>query len=232
MSGSDTRDQRALAYLRVSGRGQAADGKDGFDRQRISIQRYADANGITIAEDSWFTDIQSGKDEWQDRPGWSAMMLALNGTRTVLVEKLDRVAREVLVQELIMRDLRKREVTLMSSTGDDTSDENLERKMLRQILAVFAEYERGATVLKLRGARQRKKDETGRCEGRKPYGMRAGEAAVIDMMRRMRALEVSYDRIAAQLNTAGHLTRMGRQWIGPTIRRILDRYERSPPIYG
>ena len=32
----------ALAYLRVSGRGQAADGKDGFDRQRISIQRYAD----------------------------------------------------------------------------------------------------------------------------------------------------------------------------------------------
>ena len=55
---------------------------------------------------------------------------------------------------------------------------------------------------------------------------------VAGMLCIMRALEVSYDRIAAQLNTAGHLTRMGRQWIGSTIRRILDRYERSPPIYG
>ena len=213
----------ALAYLRVSGRGQAADGKDGFDRQRISIQRYADANGITIGENSWYKDIQSGRDEWQDRPGWSAMMLALNGTRTVLVEKLDRVAREVLVQELILQDLRKREVVLLSSTGDDTGDENLERKMLRQILAVFAEYERGATVLKLRGARQLKKDETGRCEGRKPYGTRAGEAEAINLMRQMRELGDSYDAIAAHLNIAGILTRMGRKWIGPTIRRILDR---------
>lgn len=224
---------RALAYLRVSGQGQA-DG-DGFDRQRIAIERFAAAAGIKIA--GWYQDVQTGKDEWQDRPGWSAMLSALNGTRTILVEKLDRVARAVLVQELIMLDLRKREVVLMSSTGDDTSDDNLERKMLRQILAVFAEYERGSICLKLRGARQRVKAATGRCEGRIPFGgadkngkVRPGEPEALAFMRQYREAGHTYENVAVALNQSQHKTRSGRPWIGPTICKILRAQRGNFPL--
>ena len=210
---------KALGYMRVSGKGQEQG--DGFERQRLAIQSYADQHGITI--EHWYQDIQSGKDEWQDRPGWTAMLGALNGTRTILVEKLDRVARRVLVQELIAADLKKRDVALITSAGDDSDDDSPERVMFRQILASFAQYERASIVLKLRGARQRKRDETGRCEGRKPYGARPGESEVMAVMWELRAKGESYDAIAAKLNDAGHVSRMGRAWIGPTVGKILAR---------
>ena len=209
----------ALAYMRVSGKGQE-DG-DGFDRQRIAIQRYADTAEIKIAD--WYQDIQSGKDEWQDRPGWSGMMGALNGTRTILVEKLDRVARSVLVQELIVADLAKREVKLLTSTGEDSSDEDPERALFRQILASFAQYERASIVLKLRGARQRMKEETGRCEGRKPYGLKLGEETTLERMRKLRAAGSKYADIAEELNKSKAVTRMGGAWTKQVVAKILSR---------
>lgn len=209
----------AVAYLRVSGKGQE-DG-DGFKRQRAAIEKYAAANHTTITQ--WFQDTQTGKDEWQDRPGWSAMMAALNGTRNIIVEKLDRVARAVLVQELILADLGKREVRLLTSAGDDTSDESPERIMFRQLLAVFAAYERNTLTLKLRGARQRMKEATGRCEGRKPYGSKAGEAETLDLMKKYRDAGHTFDNVAVALNQHGKKTRYARKWIGATVRKILAR---------
>ena len=125
-----------------------------------------------------------------------------------------------------MRDLRKREVVLLSSTGDDTGDENLERKMLRQMLAVFAEYERGSIVLKLRGARDRKRAATGRCEGRKPYGVKLGEAVVLERMLTMRQAGETFEAIARALNAEGikprgTKTRGPGQWFGSTVQNIL-----------
>lgn len=209
----------AFAYLRVSGRGQE-DG-DGFTRQRAAIERYASDKGITITQ--WFQDIQTGKDEWEKRPGWSGMVAALGTVRIILVEKLDRVARAVLIQELIIRDLGKREVSLITAAGDDATDEAPERVMFRQLLGIFAQYERATLTLKLRGARQRKKEETGRCEGRKPYGTRTDETKVLEMMREMRALGDTFDAIAGQLNIAGYRSRYSQPWRGGTVRKILAR---------
>jgi len=209
----------ALAYMRVSGKGQEVG--DGFERQRIAIERYAALNDIAIA--SWYQDVQTGKDEWQDRPGWSAMMAALNGTRTILVEKLDRVARAVLVQELILADLMKREVRLLTSAGDDTDDQAPERQLFRVMLAGFAQYERQSICLKLRGARQRKKDETGRCEGRKPFGFRPGEQDAIDHMKWCRDAGCTYSEVASAMNTSPHKTRSGSRWLAGTVQKILQR---------
>jgi DNA invertase Pin-like site-specific DNA recombinase len=45
----------------------------------------------------------------EDRPAFADMMTALHadGVRLVLIEKLDRLARDLVVQELILRELRK-----------------------------------------------------------------------------------------------------------------------------
>ena len=214
----------ALAYMRVSGQGQK-DG-DGFDRQRIAIERYAASHDIRVT--GWYQDIQTGKDEWQDRPGWSAMLAALNGTRTILVEGLHRVARAVLVQELILRDLGKRDVRLLTSSGEDTDDDAPERQLFRVLLAGFAQYERQSIVLKLRGARQRLKDAGGRGEGRVPYGgvdkhgiSRPGEAETLARIKADSDSGASDRAIADHLNAAGILSRYGNPWRATTIRRIL-----------
>jgi DNA invertase Pin-like site-specific DNA recombinase len=155
------------------------------------------------------------------------MMAALNGVRTVIVERLDRVARAVLVQELITADLAKREVRLLTSAGDDSAEDSPERVMFRQMLGVFAQYERASIVLKLRGARQRKKAEAGRCEGRKPYGMKQGEVEVLQEIRDLRTNGLSYDAVAEELNRRGLYTRYNQKWLGPSICKILKREQRG-----
>src|ERR1019366_1739959 len=57
----------------------------------------------------------------------------------------------------------------------------------------IAQCEKTNIVLKLRGARERMKARTGRCEGRKPYGAMDGEQATIARMKELRAAGVAYD---------------------------------------
>lgn len=215
----------AFGYIRVSGLGQA-DG-DGPVRQKQAIERFAAREGYEIK--GWYSDIGvTGKSDWEDREQFAAMLEALNGTRTILVEKLDRLARAVLVQELILRDLKKRDVRLLSAAGDDSEDEQPERVMFRQMLGVFAEYERASIVLKLRAARKRKKLATGRCEGRKPFGFKPAEQETIQRITTMRAGGMHIEAIAAALNESGTPTRMaGGRWHPTMVSRILHRASKS-----
>ena len=87
-------------------------------------------------------------------------------------------------------------------------------KMVRQILGAVSEFEKNSIVLKLRTARKRMKAELGRCEGRKPYGDRAGEAEVVALMKSLRRKRpnqkrMSYDRIAKTLKERDIKTRSG-----------------------
>lgn len=214
---------QACGYLRVSGVGQQSG--DGFDRQRKAIEAFALANGIEVV--GWFSDVQTGKDEWQNRPGWSSMMEALNGTRTILVERLDRVARSVLVQELILKDLKQRNIQLLTSAGDDTGDEEPERVMFRQMLAVFAQYERTLIVRKMAGARKKIRDAGEKCEGPKFYGHTPEEQAAVNWMRRMRTGGYSFCSIAELADMEGVKTRSGGKWSAGTVCKILARGESS-----
>jgi hypothetical protein len=77
-------------------------------------------------------------------------------------------------------------------------------------------------VAKLRGARERMKAKTGRCEGQKPYGFYDGEAEVLGRMKSLRDAGIAYDRIAAMLNNEGVAPRTGARWWGRTINNILS----------
>lgn len=210
---------KAFAYLRVSGLGQVSG--DGFTRQREAIERYAAAHDIEIVE--WFEERGvSGKTEWEERPAWSEMIGRLNGVRTILVEKLDRLARELFIQEYILRDLGKREVTLLTADDQDTTENDPTRVLFRQILGAIAQYDRTMIVQKLRGARNRKSRESGRrIEGQKAYGVTADEREVIALMRSQREEGATYDSIADALNHAGFKPRRGAQWYGNTVNKIL-----------
>lgn len=76
-------------------------------------------------------------------------------------------------------------------------------------------------MLKLRGARQRMKARTGRCEGVKGFGAMEGEQATIERMKELRNAGMSLESIAATLNGEGRGTRMGKPWLGATVNKII-----------
>jgi DNA invertase Pin-like site-specific DNA recombinase len=214
----------AYGYLRVSGPSQLTG--DGFPRQREAITRFAQSAGYRIVK--WFEErAVPGAETWERRPAWHEMVTNLNGVRTVIIEKLDRLAREVFIQEYILRDLKERGVTLLSALEPDLYGDPT-RDVFRQMMAVIAQYEKAMLVRKLRGARERMRSKTGRCEGRKPYGTRAGEPEVINRMLQLQREGLGFDRIAVALNRAGIKPRSGRAWYGPVVNHILRRLEVQP----
>jgi DNA invertase Pin-like site-specific DNA recombinase len=212
---------RAFGYLRVSGRDQIKG--DGFPRQLAAIKAYAAAHSIKLVRVFEEQGV-SGKHELADRPALLDMLeaLAADSVKLVLIEKLDRLARDLMVQETIIADLRKRGFELISVMEPDLCSTDPSRVLMRQIFGAIAEYDRSMIVAKLRGARERMKAKTGRCEGQKPYGFYDGEAEVLGRMKSLRDAGIAYDRIAAMLNNEGVAPRTGARWWGRTINNILS----------
>ncbi len=212
---------KAFAYLRVSGTSQIQ--ADGFPRQLAAIRAYAQAHEIKLVQ-VFREEGVCGAMESADRPAWSAVMTALHavGVKTIIIEKLDRLARDLMVQEATIGDLQKHGFTLISVAEPDLMATDPTRILMRQLMGAVAQYDKSQIVLKLRGARQRMKAATSRCEGRKPYGERDGEAAVIERMRQLRSAGMAYRAIAGRLNSDGIPTRTpGRKWRGCTVNGIL-----------
>ena len=211
---------KAYAYLRVSGKGQVKG--DGFTRQLKEIKNHSAEHDIKILQ-IFREEGVSGTKESMDRPAWSEMVTALhsNGVKTIVIEKLDRLARDLMIQEAAIADLQKWDFTLISVAEPDLMASDPTRILMRQLMGAVAQYDKSQIVLKLRGARMRKRAKEGRCEGRKPIGRDDGERAALERMKGLRAGGLAFDRIADQLSAEGVPTRTGRRWHGVVINRIL-----------
>ena len=76
-----------------------------------------------------------------DRPAWQALMAAAlhaDGVRVVLIEKLDRLARDLMIQESVIADLRKYGFELVSACEPDLMATDATRVLLRQMLGAVA----------------------------------------------------------------------------------------------
>jgi DNA invertase Pin-like site-specific DNA recombinase len=220
---------KAFGYVRVSGKGQL-DG-DGFSRQKASIQAYAHSVGFEIVEFAEERGV-SGTTEGTDRQAWADLIarITLDGsTTTVLVERLDRIARDLLVQEHIIADLRKRGITLISAAEPDLCHDDPSRKLLRQIMGAIAEYDKSMIVAKTRAARERIRRSGKPCEGAKPYGhaSKPDEAQVLQRMHALRGSGASLVAICDTLRAeAIPARRGGAAWSPMTVARILKRAAR------
>lgn len=217
--------KKAFAYLRVSGKGQIKG--DGFPRQLKAINEYAAQNGIKVVQVFKEEGVAGTKDS-MDRPAWAAMMTALhaNGVQLVIIEKLDRLARALMVQEATIADLETSGFTLISVMEPDLMANDPTRILMRQMLGAVAQYDKSQIVIKLRGARMRKRVAEGRCEGRKPFGRDDAERATIERMKALRVEGLAFDRIAERLNSERLPTRTGKRWHGVVVNRILNSSSR------
>jgi DNA invertase Pin-like site-specific DNA recombinase len=91
----------------------------------------------------------------------------------------------LFIQEYILRNLKQRNVILLSATEQDL-DSDPSRVLFRQIMGAIAEYDKAMVVTKLQAARKRLRASQGRCEGRKPDGTRPGECATLVRIQALR----------------------------------------------
>lgn len=230
--------RRAFGYVRVSSAGQGGEERDGIPRQKAAIRKHAVANNVRIVH--WFEDTVSGKKDLENRPALQELMTALhgNGTKLVLIEKLDRLARDLMIQESIIADFRRNGFELVSVTEPDMCSDDPTRKLLRQMLGAFAEYECTMISLKLKGARLRAaaKRGTNYVEGRVPFGYRVAkhdgvpvrvqeptEQATIARMKQLRDAGHSLAKIAEKLTAEGRKSRVGAKWYEKQVSRVLTR---------
>jgi len=216
--------KKAFGYIRVSGKGQI-DG-DGLTRQEKAIRDYAEAHGIVIERIFKEAGVSGSL---HDRPALAEMMVSLEqnglGIRTILVEKVDRLARDLMIQEAIINDLQSKGFDLISVVeGDDLLSGDPTRKLVRQVLGAIAEYDNTMTVLKLRTARERIRVRNGKCEGRKSYAETAPE--IIREIRGLRRKRKgmgrrTYVQVAKELNSQGLTTVTGRPFTGQTVQNIM-----------
>ena len=220
---------RAVIYTRFSPR-RNADESESIETQLDLRRAYCRRKGYLIAGE--FEDrALSGADE--DRPGlWSAIDALRSGV-ILVAYKLDRLARDVYLSELIQRETAKRGAIIETVEGGVNGD-SPENRMVRQVLQAFAEYERKVIAIRTRVAMLRHQATGRRMSAKLPYGWTedpddparmvrdADEQAIIRRIVQLDAEGLGLREIARELDDDGTLCR-GGQWHHSTIKTILDR---------
>lgn len=212
-----------VGYTRVSSRGQV-DG-DGPARQSEAIRRFCGEHQLKLV--TFFHEEVSGTTEL--RQEFSRMVEFIEDVKNigaVVVERMDRLARDLMVSEFLLKELRSRKIKLfaydqgaMIDIASDDGDPT--RKLIRQILAALAEWDKSQLVLKLRLARERKTRLTGWQPGARPFGDTPSELRTLNIIKNFLSRGMTQARIAQLLNEAGLTTRYGNRWSQQKLSEML-----------
>ena len=218
----------SVAYMRCSGASQISG--DTWERQIESIQSCCESKGLQITHE-YREEAIPGKLGEEDRPAFQEMVadLLANGCRIIVIESMDRFARQYDIQQRLAEYLASKGLTLISAnTGEDITAALMGdpmRRALVQMQGVFAELDKNMLVAKLKKARERIRNTGLKCDGRKSYGEKPGEEEILQRMRNLRDMipPVRYQELADIMNSSGVPTRMGKKWKASTIQKILTR---------
>jgi len=225
--------KEAYGYLRVSTKGQAREDKHGYKRQKDAIDSFAQKSGLKIIK--YFQEPVSGCKNSDERPAFMEMVSTIlreNRISCIVVEGMDRLARELMVQEQLISYLASKSIDLYSAnTGENVTEaikDDPVKKAMVQMQGVFSELEKSRLVKKLRKARESVRERTGRCEGRKPYGTLVGEEEVVQLIKSLYKKpkgkkRMSYQKIAEELNSRNIKPRAAKKWEARTVYNIIQR---------
>lgn len=229
---------KVFAYLRVSGLHQIDGG--GFERQGTNIQNFCISKGWLVKR--VFKEQQSGADEYQDRKVMSEMMdlcsVEGHGIATIVVENATRVARDLLVQELFLRECRDRGIKVFSAEGDeeltdDTSDPT--RTLIRQLLGALSQWEKANICKRLQAGRRKKARETGKpCGGPPKFNQDKDQLVTLEFIREYReSQKLGWEAIAAIARKQNWpRPRNKTVWQRGTIKHLYEKYCQSESAKG
>lgn len=210
-----------VSYLRVSTQRQGQSGL-GVEAQRAAVDQFLVANrGTLIAE---FVEVESGSGK--SRPVLvQSIALARKAGATLLIAKLDRLARNVAFVSSLME----------AGVEFVAADAPYANRLMIHILAAFAEHERSLISERTKAA----------LAAAKVRGVRLGlNGALLAKQHRSHALtfarslavavEVAnrkgaktLSQLASELNSSGFRTRNGADWAPETVRRLIKRLRQA-----
>jgi DNA invertase Pin-like site-specific DNA recombinase len=223
-----------VAYLRVSTDRQADEGY-GLAVQEAAIRDWAKTNKRRIV--AWYRD-EGISGTLLARDGWMDVEDAISSKRAagVVLYKLDRLARDTMVQETLMQSVWKLGGEVYSTSiseanlRDDPEDPS--RKLIRTIMGAVNAYERDMITLRMRRGRRMKATKGGFAYGSPAFGQRSvnkqltkdpTEQATLRRLVELRGQDLSTRQIAAQLNAEGRGTKRGKQWTSAGVSDVLRR---------
>jgi DNA invertase Pin-like site-specific DNA recombinase len=216
---------QAVAYYRTSSAANVSG--DSLERQRQAVTGYAKAHCVEVVA-SYYDAAVSGADPIDQRPGFADLLnrVESNGVTMVLVEDASRFARDLTVQLTGHARLQTMGIELVPvNAPEHFRDETPTAVMIRQILGAVAQFEKAQLVAKLRAARERKRRDTGRCEGAKPPA-----PEVVRLAKRLQRRQYSLRAIAQQLAEQGHSSPTGKPYTAEGVRKLLARKVPRPAV--
>jgi DNA invertase Pin-like site-specific DNA recombinase len=234
---------RLVMVRRVSTIGQAVDGY-GLDAQDSDCRRWNKAAGHrlvhTVVDGDQVTT--SGASTIDERDGlMDAMQWIADGRADgILAPNLDRLARELTVQEAILAYVWALGGAVFTADHgehlEDDEDDPM-RTAMRQMRGVFHQLDRGLIRKRLRGGRHAKGEQGGYAYGAPPFGKKAvdneladddTETATLTLMRRWRDEEgLGHRAICRRLNEMRRPAKRGGQWHPSTVALALDEEARA-----
>ena len=223
-----------IAYCRTSTEGQKE--RETIELQVESLNKYAGTHHIEIR--AWFKDdgVSGGL---ESRPELIKLMKYLEenpDVEGVLIYKLDRLARDLYIQEGLIREFTKLNKQVVSTLEPDLDSNDPFRKAFRQMLGVFAEFEKAMIGLRMKNGKHSAVAK-GKWHGGSVYGYdsdKVGQLVINEhesgIVKRIFNLKKRQRKgltdIAVLLNSENIKTKHGGQWYASTVKAILTN-----PIY-
>ncbi len=222
---------KVIGYTRVS----TAEQVDGFGLQvqEKAIRSYCRAQGLTLVE-ILSDEGQSGSNGLGTRTGLAEGLARIEAGEVtgLVIYRLDRLARDFVLQETIHQRLTQKGVEIFSVKEPAVEGDIDLQNMVRQILGVIAQYEKAVIKGRMMAGKAEKIASGGYGGGRPAYGRMADnrslvenpeETTIVNTVTRMRKQGSSYREIASALANAGLATRSGGSWNPNQVRRIAMR---------
>jgi len=220
--------KQAIGYIRVSTEQQANEGVS-LEAQKAKIAAWCVTNGYELV--NVFVDAGISGKSMVKRPGLQDAMKSLKKGMALVAYSLSRLARSTKDALSIGETVAKRKADMVSlSEQIDTT--TAAGKMMFQMLAVLAEFERNLVAERTTNALQHKKATNQKYTNITPYGFEAiegrlvevqAEAAVVAEIQTARANGNTLQSIADSLNGRGIPTKTGKAWQPATIHLLMKR---------
>lgn len=217
-----------VVYTRFSPRKGAAE-CESCEVQEAICRRHAESQGWEVRSVHKDEGV-SGKE--LHKPALEEAISALQKGDVLLVYRRDRIARRVLLSEMVHHKVTRKGCRIVAVEGDAVEGDSPEAVLVRQVLAAVAEFERAVAAARTRAsmlARQAKGQRMGRYA---PYGFRlkdgklvpvAKEQAAIERARELQAEGLTPYGIAKKLDEEHAKARRGKAWDVKVVKKILDR---------
>ncbi|MBW1732523.1 MAG: recombinase family protein [Deltaproteobacteria bacterium] len=219
---------KLVGYARVSGAEQRD--ADTIRIQTKALRGYCEKHGHELVQIFKDNGVSGALEK---RPGLAQLFAYLEEAPEVdgvLVYKLDRLARDLLVQEFTIKKLEALGRRLYSVTEPALDSTEPMRKAFRQFMGIVAELEKAFITMRLLAGRMAKIEAGGYAGGGAAFGYVAkdGELVVdeekaktIRQIFSMKRRGVSLNKIARTLNERGVPTARGGKWYACTVSYIL-----------